>query len=211
MEHPDELFHHDGDLPVHLGARLVAHEESRERLQRRDLQREVEWSDHRHAAKRHADAGRRLAHMVAGDTERAREVAHLVARVVLHELAHDGWLACALRSRLRHNALDQPREEARYVWLRQLACAVGHHGAKHVVSVHVLDGVVQPRARAASHALDERLHFCDGCVRHADEPIAVQWVDHNVLSSCIHPLAVDEVATNGGRRCAHRFWIDRCP
>jgi len=45
-EHPNVLLHADGHLPVDLAQRLVAHEEGGARLQRADLEREVERRDH---------------------------------------------------------------------------------------------------------------------------------------------------------------------
>mmetsp|Transcript_30039 Transcript_30039/g.86174 ORF Transcript_30039/g.86174 Transcript_30039/m.86174 type:complete len:215 (+) Transcript_30039:1003-1647(+) len=211
MHHPEELLHAELNLLIHLAGHLVAHEDARHRLQSTDLQGEIEGSDHTASAERHANTCRRLPCVVAGHSEGLSEVPHLVTGVVLKKLPGYLRLSVRLGPGLRRQPLDQPGKEVLHLWLPHLCRPLGTCSTQHVVTLGVLQGIVEPSARAAAHAIHEGADLLERGVGHSGHNLAIQGIDHVQGLRSIPPLPAHQILAHSWGGSTHSIRINCRP
>ena len=182
MHHADPLLEDNGCAGVSLDQRLVAHVESAHQLKDRDLDREVEGSDHTDGTERPSVGGVELASMVTRLSDGVSEESNTVSTEVLVEVNSDSEFSCSLSVTFRSNSLDGLHEEFEDFRVVHAIDDLAVDLREHQVSLLVLEGVVETCLRALLKTLNEGRDFVHLGVRDLEHGAAVQRVDKiNVL------------------------------
>jgi len=178
VQHPDPLLERPGAASVGLNQRLVSHVEGAHKLQHRDLNREVERSDHSNAAVRESPACAHLAMMVSGHLESLGEESDLIASKVFEEVPRDSNLSLSLSPAFGNRRHHRVNEEVEHLLVMQNLGRLPSHGSKHQVALLVQVRVVQAESWHLSQRVDKRLNLLESGIWNFELRLPSERVDN---------------------------------
>lgn len=186
-----ELFHNQRNLGVNLNSGSVTSNQGTEELETRNFNREVEGSDQCNGSVRPSVARGVLTLVITSNVEGTAQESGIITSKVFKESTSNSDFTLNLNITLGHDSLGELAEEGFNFRLFHFFSDLTADITVELVSVRVLDGVVQTRFGNFLGISDEFVDFSTLGVGDSQEFITIHRIDNSGVFTDSLPLTAD--------------------